>query len=253
MDWGPWCLVRAKKLPASQPLRVWPGTALSRVLWGLSKAHHGEEAVSVGMLRGCQGTAGGETGDPAQQFGHNEVENSYFCFPINVSKAVKCCHMFDFHETYLVCWGVLGTFSYLELNDKKPPMIEPSFVFVLQVWRCWGRLAAPVSECSTALWCSCCILALSLVTYSNSKLTQLKKILSSPTIMGPLCGEVLSFVCCNVVAIPKPEARCFWLQCSMAPAPQDGGSRRPTRFHLLIYLFVFCFLWDRLTFKCAAL
>lgn len=117
MGWGPWCLVWAKKLPASQPLRVWPGTALSRVLWGLSKAHHGEEAVSVGMLRGCQGTAGGETGDPAQQFGHNEVENSY-----------------SFYKTYLVCWAerFVRSFSNIflfNLNDKKAPNDRTIFCF----------------------------------------------------------------------------------------------------------------------------
>lgn len=55
-------MMRAKKLPASQPLHVWPGTALSGLLWGLSKAHHGKEAVSVGMRWGCQGTAGGGGG-----------------------------------------------------------------------------------------------------------------------------------------------------------------------------------------------
>lgn len=75
MGWGPWCTARAKKLPASQSLHVWPGTALRRVFWGLSKAHHSEEAVSVGMLQGCQGPVWGETRDPAWQPSHNEQEN----------------------------------------------------------------------------------------------------------------------------------------------------------------------------------
>lgn len=81
MGWGPWCTVRAKKLPASQPLHVWPGTALRSVFWGLSKAHHSEEAISVGMLQGCQGPVGGETRDPAWQPGHNEQENT-LVFPL---------------------------------------------------------------------------------------------------------------------------------------------------------------------------
>lgn len=81
MGWGPWCTARAKKLPASQSVHVWPGTALRRVFWGLSKAHHSEEAVSVGMLQGCQGPVGGETRDPAWQPGHNEQENT-LVFPL---------------------------------------------------------------------------------------------------------------------------------------------------------------------------
>lgn len=61
--WGPWCTMWAKKLPASQPLHVWPGTALSSLFWGLSKAHHDKEAVATGMLQGCQGPVGGGRGD----------------------------------------------------------------------------------------------------------------------------------------------------------------------------------------------
>lgn len=72
-------MVWAKKLPASQPLHVWPGTALSRLFWGLSKAHHGKEAVSVGMLQGARARQGGETRDLARQLGDNEEENSYSC------------------------------------------------------------------------------------------------------------------------------------------------------------------------------
>lgn len=84
-------MVRAKKLPASQPLHVYPGTALSSLFWDLSKAHHGEEAISVGRLWVCQRTAGGRNQRPAQQLGHNEEENSYYFIPIKVTTTMHFC------------------------------------------------------------------------------------------------------------------------------------------------------------------
>lgn len=116
-------MVWAKKLPASQPLHVWPGTALSRLFWGLSKAHHGKEAVSVGMLRGARARQGGETRDLAQQLGHNEEENSYSCILINVTTTMHFCQTLSlFSEIFILrsscVWWSLTPQSVLQ--NKHP-------------------------------------------------------------------------------------------------------------------------------------
>lgn len=100
MGRSPWCAERAKNLPASQPPHVWAGTTLSGPFRGLSKAHHGEEAVSVGMLRECQGTVGERNQSLAQQLGHNEEENSHSCIQINVTITIRFCPTFIFFTQY---------------------------------------------------------------------------------------------------------------------------------------------------------
>lgn len=46
------CCVGQEAASAPQPLRVWPGTALSSLFRGLSKAHQHKEAVAAGGPRG---------------------------------------------------------------------------------------------------------------------------------------------------------------------------------------------------------
>ena len=83
------CQEAAKHPPAAPCLWGWHSIK-GGLFWGLSKSHHGEEAVSVGMLRGCQGTAGErirETRDlfffsvcPAARFIYNEEKKSHSCY-----------------------------------------------------------------------------------------------------------------------------------------------------------------------------
>lgn len=155
--------------------------------------------------------------------------------------------------------------------------------FMVQVWKwyvwVWERFQKSLKTegqfhfpCHTGFWvipvfrswslCWTVKFSPGFVSYNNSKSLQWKKaeILLSPTIMGPLYGAVGWFICCNVVTIPSPEARCFWLQRSMlerrlsssvAQASQDGWKAEWSKWEaqtvFLVYLLMFCFFRAKLS------
>lgn len=87
-------MIWAKKLPASQPLHVWPGTVLSRLFGACQKLITARKLSLWGCCRDARARQEGETRDPAWQFNHNEEENSYSCIPINVATTMKFCPTF---------------------------------------------------------------------------------------------------------------------------------------------------------------
>lgn len=70
----------AARIPAA-PCLAWHSIRRP-VFGGLSKAHHGEEAGSVGMLWGCQGAVEGVTSNPERHIGHNKEDIFIFVTPL---------------------------------------------------------------------------------------------------------------------------------------------------------------------------